>query len=100
MVLLAVMFSSFGIGMSAQNMMDAKKAKKAAMHLFSVIDRVPKIDSMSKEGLCPTSVHGGVEFMNVNFSYPERKQIQVYKQYSLKINPGMTVALVGASGGG
>lgn len=100
MVLLAVMFSSFGLGMAAQNMVDAKKAKLAAIHLFSVIDRVPKIDATSTKGLQPTTVRGDVEFMNVDFFYPERKTIQVYKQYSLKIKPGMTVALVGASGSG
>ena len=41
-----------------------------------------------------------VEFRNVRFHYPNRSEIEVLKGLSLTVEPGQTVALVGASGCG
>lgn len=49
------------------------------------------------------SVHGGmahIAFKNVDFAYPTRPAKKVLKNFSLNINRGETVALVGPSGGG
>ena len=43
---------------------------------------------------------GEVEFNNVNFSYPSRKDIPVLKGIDIKISNGEKIALVGASGVG
>ena len=43
---------------------------------------------------------GDVEFVDVEFNYPARDQIKILDKLSLKIKPGQTVALVGASGCG
>ena len=43
-------------------------------------------------------VHGAVEFHNVNFSY--NKGTPVIKDFSVKVEPGMKVAIVGPTGAG
>jgi len=58
------------------------------------------IDVSSPLGIKPKGVLGEIEFRNVNFSYPTRKEAQVFNGFDLKIEAGKTVALVGASGGG
>jgi ATP-binding cassette subfamily B (MDR/TAP) protein 1 len=48
----------------------------------------------------PKSFRGEIEFQNVWFRYPTRKNDWVLKGLNLKINPNETVALVGESGCG
>jgi ABC-type multidrug transport system fused ATPase/permease subunit len=43
---------------------------------------------------------GSVEFSNVNFHYESRPDIEVLKNISFKVEPGMQVAIVGPSGSG
>lgn len=47
-----------------------------------------------------TPINGEIEFKNVQFSYPSRKEISVLKGINLHIKPGSQVALVGSSGSG
>ncbi|GLE08529.1 hypothetical protein PINS_up019776 [Pythium insidiosum] len=100
MVIIVIMLSMFAVGMAAQNMTDQTKAKKAASRVFAIIDRVPEIDSTSTNGEKLTHVNGEILFKNVAFAYPSRPDAQIYKDYSLSIKSGQTVALVGASGSG
>jgi ATP-binding cassette subfamily B (MDR/TAP) protein 1 len=58
------------------------------------------IDVSSPLGEKPKSVTGSIEFHGVSFSYPTRTEVQVFKDFNLKIEAGKTVALVGPSGGG
>ena len=65
----------------------------------SVSDDLDRMDSAIVGG----STHGGVPhiaFKNVIFAYPTRPQRKVMNHFSLNINRGETVALVGPSGGG
>ncbi|OQR90269.1 ATP-binding Cassette (ABC) Superfamily [Achlya hypogyna] len=100
MVMMAIMLSSFGVGMAAQNMTDAVKAKSAAASLFATVDRVPPIDCNSADGATLPSVRGEIELRNVHFAYPSRPDAKIYSNYNLVIPSGATVALVGASGCG
>ncbi|EQC25368.1 hypothetical protein SDRG_16777 [Saprolegnia diclina VS20] len=100
MVMMAIMLSSFGVGMAAQNMTDAAKAKAAAASLFETVDRVPPIDCASETGATLPTVRGEIELRNVHFSYPSRPNAPIYTNYNLVIPSGATVALVGASGCG
>lgn len=97
----------FGVLSGAQNMGLTSPhfeafaiARGSAAAVFNVIDRVPTIDSLSKEGRRLDSVSGEIEFRNVVFRYPARKDVQVLDGLNLKINRGETVALVGESGCG
>jgi len=58
------------------------------------------IDSSSPDGLQPSTTEGKIEFKNVNFSYPTRSETTIFQDFSLEIEAGKTVALVGPSGGG
>ncbi|KAJ0392417.1 hypothetical protein P43SY_000315 [Pythium insidiosum] len=100
MVMIVLVLSMFPIGMAAQNATDSTKAKKAASSVFQVIDRVPQIDPTSTCGDMLTHVDGHIHFKGVAFAYPSRPDAQIYKNYSLSIAAGQTVALVGASGSG
>uniref|UniRef100_K3W850 Bile salt export pump n=1 Tax=Globisporangium ultimum (strain ATCC 200006 / CBS 805.95 / DAOM BR144) TaxID=431595 RepID=K3W850_GLOUD len=100
MVIMVIMLSTFAVGMAAQNKTASAKAKLAANRVFKIIDRVPEIDSTSSTGIVLPHVNGDIEFKNLTFTYPSRPDAQIYKNYSLKIARGQTVALVGASGSG
>lgn len=45
-------------------------------------------------------VQGKIEFNDVSFAYPTRKEFEVLKNLNFKIEPGEKVALVGQSGSG
>ena len=72
----------------------------AAAKIFATIDRVPAIDSASKEGLRPSSVTGEIILENIEFNYPSRPDVPIVKNLSLTFSAGKTTALVGASGSG
>ncbi|CAI5730066.1 unnamed protein product [Hyaloperonospora brassicae] len=100
MVLIVIMLSTFAIGMAAQGATDGAKAKRSAQRVFKVIDRKPLIDATSSTGRSLDHVDGNIEFCNVEFAYPARPDAKIYKNYSLKVARGQTVALVGVSGSG
>jgi ATP-binding cassette subfamily B (MDR/TAP) protein 1 len=99
-VIMVIIFSTFAVGLAAQNMTDTNKARKAATNVFGIVDRIPPIDATSMEGETIPIVQGNIEFKSVSFSYPSRQDAQIYKNYNLSIKSGQTVALVGASGSG
>lgn len=72
------------------------KASGASMKLFEYLDRIPEIVHQGQEK--PTDFQGRIEFRNVNFSFPNRKDDQVLKNVSFTVEPGEQVALVGPSG--
>ena len=47
-----------------------------------------------------SSESGSVELRSVSFRYPARPEVQVFSQFSLKVQPGRSLALVGQSGSG
>ncbi|KAG6586737.1 multidrug resistance protein ABC superfamily [Phytophthora cinnamomi] len=100
MVLMVIMLSTFAMGMAAQGATDGATAKRSAQRVFKVIDRKPLIDATSGTGRTLEHVDGDIEFRNLEFTYPARPAAKIYKNYSLKIARGQTVALVGASGSG
>lgn len=61
-----------------------------------------------KDGLAATGdvpgddfvLKGDIEFRNVTFSYPGRKNAKIFKNFSIRVAEGETVALVGSSGSG
>ncbi|KAJ3685942.1 hypothetical protein LUZ61_015106 [Rhynchospora tenuis] len=79
---------------------DTTKAKDSATSIFEILDRKSKIDSSSDEGTVLTNVRGEIELQNIVFTYPARPNAPVFRDLSLLIPSGKTVALVGESGSG
>jgi ATP-binding cassette subfamily B protein len=65
--------------------------------MFSLIDAVPEVVDRER-ALDPGSLAGRIEFENVDFYYEQDKP--VLRDFSLVVNPGETIALVGPTGGG
>ncbi|XP_054786077.1 ABC transporter B family member 6 [Prosopis cineraria] len=76
------------------------KRRKSLISVFEIIDRVPKIDPDDNSALKPPNVYGSIELKNVDFCYPSRPEVLVLSNFSLKVNGGQTVAIVGVSGSG
>ncbi|CAN9162724.1 unnamed protein product [Alternaria alternata] len=75
-------------------------AQDAAKLLKSFLNRVPKIDHWSPEGIKIERLSGKVELQDVRFTYPGRPDHRVLRGVSLAAKPGQFIALVGASGSG
>nr|CAD7261440.1 unnamed protein product [Timema shepardi] len=99
-VFFSVMMASMNIGMSSPYFETFSISKGAAAKVFSLIDRISPINSMSPDGKHPSSINGSIEFKNIHFKYPSRPDVKVLQGLNLTINPGETVALVGSSGCG
>ena len=61
---------------------------------------MPSIDSISNDGVKPKVCEGDISFRNVVFHYPSRKDVKILDEFSIDIEKGSTVALVGSSGCG
>lgn len=72
----------------------------AGSNISETIARIPVIDSANPEGTTLAEVRGRIEFSHVNFRYPSRPDALVLPDFSLTVEPGQTVALVGTSGSG
>ncbi|KAM7540114.1 hypothetical protein Aperf_G00000027533 [Anoplocephala perfoliata] len=97
--IMAFIVGNTSLGRSLPEIEFFASATRAAASIFSIIDRVPIIDVMG-EGETLDSFAGKIEFKNVSFFYPSRPDIRVLQDFSLTINPGETVAIVGPSGSG
>ena len=58
------------------------------------------MDPFHPGGLKPMSIKGHIEFRNVTFRYPSRPEEPILRNFSLVIEAGKSVALVGPSGSG
>ncbi|XP_067658455.1 ATP-dependent translocase ABCB1-like isoform X1 [Haliotis asinina] len=99
-VFFCVMIGSFSIGNATPHASAIATAKGAAATVVDILKNIPSIDAASDAGVRLQSVKGLIEFRDVEFSYPTRKDVKVMKNFNLTVHPGQTVALVGASGCG
>ncbi|GMI69506.1 P-glycoprotein 21, ATP-binding cassette B21 [Hibiscus trionum] len=99
-VFFALTMATVGISQSSSFAPDSSKAKTAAASIFAIIDRKSKIDPSDESGTTIENVKGDIELRHVSFKYPLRPDIQIFRDLSLSILAGQTVALVGESGSG
>jgi len=74
-----------------------QRAMTSASHIFELIDEKPQIVDKPNAVRMP-QIQGKVEFDNVHFSYTP--DVEVLKGIDLTMNPGETIAVVGATGAG
>jgi ATP-binding cassette subfamily B (MDR/TAP) protein 1 len=98
-VFLSVILGSFGVGLALPTIGALAESQGAASKLYEVIDREPSID-IRKSGRKIENFKGKIEFRNVSFSYPTRRDVKLFQNLSLTINAGQTVAFSGSSGCG
>uniref|UniRef100_A0A6Q2YSK6 ABC-type xenobiotic transporter n=1 Tax=Esox lucius TaxID=8010 RepID=A0A6Q2YSK6_ESOLU len=99
-VFFSVMIGAFSLGQGAPNLEAIAKARGAAYEVYKTIDQPRPIDSSSKEGHKPDHVRGDIEFKDIHFNYPSRKEVKILQGVNLTVPRGKTIALVGASGCG
>ncbi|CBI37062.3 unnamed protein product, partial [Vitis vinifera] len=99
-VFFALTMATVGISQSSSFSPDSSKAKSAAASIFTIIDRKSTIDPSDESGTKLENVKGEIELRHISFKYPTRPDIQIFRDLSLTIRSGKTVALVGESGSG
>ena len=76
---------------------ELQKGAIACESLFSLLDSPLETDNGT---IVADRVKGNIEFKNVTFTYPTRRNNPALNDISLKIEAGQTIALVGRSGAG
>eukprot|EP01018_Ginkgo_biloba_P022662 Gb_23626 [translate_table: standard] len=79
---------------------DLAKGSDAVKSVFAILDRNSRINPDDEEGMKPDKIEGNVEVKNVDFAYPSRPDIIIFRNFCLRIKAGSSVALVGQSGSG
>nr|WP_279351844.1 ABC transporter transmembrane domain-containing protein [Erythrobacter litoralis] len=79
---------------------DLLRGAGAASRLSELLDAEPEIAAPARPQTLPTPPRGSVSFRNVTFRYPTRPEEAAIRDFSLEIEPGETVAIVGPSGAG
>lgn len=72
----------------------------SADRVFSLLDWVPEPASEKTLVVNPAKIRGKIEFRNVSFAYPSAPDRLVLKNFSVVIQPGMKVGIVGHTGAG
>lgn len=79
---------------------DLVRGAGASGRLAELLVAKPDIAPPAKPIALPQPPRGQLEFQNVQFRYPTRPEVSALENFSLKVNPGETVAVVGPSGAG
>jgi len=79
---------------------ELQRAGGAAERIFELLEITSEITEKPTTLVLPKILEGRISFDNVWFSYPSAPDKKATQHFSLKINPGETIALVGPSGAG
>ncbi|XP_057799135.1 ABC transporter B family member 2-like [Salvia miltiorrhiza] len=77
---------------------DLLKGNRMVASVFEVLDRRTEI--VNDVGEEVARVEGTIELKDVEFSYPSRPNVMIFKDFSLRVHSGRSMALVGQSGSG
>ncbi len=76
------------------------RASGAAGRLSELLAQEAEIAAPANPVALPSPAEGAIAFENVTFHYPTRPEIAALHDFSLRVAPGETVAVVGPSGAG
>ena len=79
---------------------DLLRGAGAAGRLNELMNEVPAVAAPARPVALPEPPRGSLSFDNVTFSYPTRLTDKALDGFTLTVEPGETVAIVGPSGGG
>ncbi|RZS10415.1 hypothetical protein BHM03_00041641 [Ensete ventricosum] len=79
---------------------DLAKGADGVRSVFAVLDRCTHIDPEDDRGYRPKRLTGEIDIHGVDFAYPARPDVFIFRGFSLAIEAGKTTALVGQSGSG
>lgn len=97
-VLFSVNFAVSQLGRIAAPIMAMTKAATAAMEIFATLETpVPDMSGLKAPDV---SAKENIEFRNLTFAYPTRKDKIILDKLSLTFEVGKTTAIVGPSGSG
>jgi ABC-type multidrug transport system fused ATPase/permease subunit len=77
-----------------------QKSLVIAEKVFKVIDYVPNIKNLPENKYSYMNIEGNIEFKNIDFSYPTKKDVKILENFNLKIDKGACIGIVGVSGSG
>ncbi|CAF1185637.1 unnamed protein product [Rotaria magnacalcarata] len=102
-VMIFVQDSSF-IGYASPFLQSLAEARAAATAVYRLIEEenVTEMQILDdyESGQKSTDINGDIQFENVDFTYPARKDVKVIRHLNLVARAGETTALVGKSGSG
>jgi len=93
-------FAAASMGAVTEIWGEIQQAAGAAERLAELLQVRPEIRSPENPVAMPTPPRGEIVFDDVSFSYPSRPYQHALRNVSFRIEPGETVAIVGASGAG
>ncbi|XP_068446189.1 ATP-binding cassette sub-family B member 10, mitochondrial [Clinocottus analis] len=95
---------TFWIGISVAGLSsfysELMKGFGAGTRLWELLDRKPEFPLNEGLVLPPDQLKGRLEFTDVSFAYPTRKDAPIFQNLSLLVPAGTIMAVVGASGSG
>ncbi|XP_039141973.1 putative multidrug resistance protein [Dioscorea cayenensis subsp. rotundata] len=79
---------------------DIAKCGDAVDSVYALLDQCTRIEPDDPKGHRPEKLIGNVDICNVDFAYPTRPDIVIFKNFSLSIQAQKSTAFVGQSGSG
>ncbi|KAG6433996.1 hypothetical protein SASPL_105615 [Salvia splendens] len=100
-VFMVLMVSANGAAETLTLAPDFIKGGRAMRSVFELLDRKTEIEPDDQDAITvPDKLRGEVEFKHVDFAYPTRPDVSVFRDLNLRARAGKTLALVGPSGCG
>ncbi|XP_052175703.1 ABC transporter B family member 1-like [Diospyros lotus] len=100
-VFMVLMVSANGAAETLTLAPDFIKGGRAMRSVFDLLDRKSEIDPDGRDTVpVPDHFRGELELKHVDFSYPTRPDMPVFRDLNLRARAGKTLALVGPSGCG
>lgn len=100
-VFMVLMVSANGAAETLTLAPDFIKGGRAMRSVFDLLDRKTEIEPDDPDAIVvPDRLRGEVEFKHVDFSYPSRPDMAIFRDLNLRARAGKTLALVGPSGCG
>lgn len=98
-----VMYALIGggsVGALAEVWNELQRAAGGMGRINELLQEAPGIVSPAQPQALPNPLRGEIVFDDVSFAYPQRQDSPALHGFSLRVQPGETVALVGPSGAG